>query len=88
MRRFCILCGSESHNPITCERGKVQAELSLSEWLHIYLTRRFGSLREAAEHYRIKQASVSMGLAGLRPLPAQMLKDAGVSFDVNVKVTP
>lgn len=84
--RQCFLCGSHEHTAIVCERGAVTVELRVGEWLTVYALRRFKTLSEAAKHYRVSTSGLSMALAGERPMPQQLLTDAGVSFNVRTEV--
>lgn len=85
MKRYCMLCGKESHTLIDCPDGRVKADLSIGEWMYVYLLRRFKGICNAAAHYRVSQSSLSMALRGNRALPPQLMKDAGVSVDVRVE---
>lgn len=85
IRRYCMLCGSEKHSLVGCPDGNVKTELSIGEWVLIYLLRRFGQISEAATHYRISRSSMYMALKGSRSLPAQLLRDAGVTVGVKIQ---
>lgn len=85
MKRYCVICGDDRHNMIKCPEGRINADLSVGEWIHVYLMRRFGQIGEAAAHYRVSSPALSMALRGSRPLPVQLFKDAGISVSVKVE---
>lgn len=84
MKRYCMICGDDRHNLVACPEGRINADLSIGEWLLVYVLRRFGQISEAAAHYRVSTSGLSMAMRGSRPLPAQLMKDAGVTVDVKV----
>lgn len=84
MKRFCMICGKEGHTLIDCPDGRLKADLSIGEWVYVYLLRRFKGVSDAAAHYRVSPSAMSMALRGYRSLPPQLMKDAGVSVDVKV----
>lgn len=84
MKRYCMICGDSRHNLVACPDGRINANLSIGEWIWVYVRRRFGQISEAAIHYRVSTSVLSMAIRGSRPLPAQLMKDAGVTVDVKV----